>query len=99
MNHQPGSPTIKVLHLADPHWDPEYLEGSNANCDSPLCCRADSGPVEKSEDAAGFWGDYRKCDMPWRTIENSLEQMAEIHSVWYYKYLNENFNLKLNRIK
>ncbi|XP_046447290.1 sphingomyelin phosphodiesterase-like [Daphnia pulex] len=72
-------PTIKVLHLADPHWDPEYMEGSNANCGNPLCCRASSGPITKNEDSAGYWGDYRKCDLPWRTLENSVEQMSKHH--------------------
>jgi sphingomyelin phosphodiesterase len=74
-------PTIKVLHLADPHWDPEYMEGSNANCGNPLCCRASSGPITKDEDSAGYWGDYRKCDLPWRTLENSVEQMSKHHLV------------------
>ena len=29
----------KVLHMSDTHWDPYYLEGTNANCELPLCCR------------------------------------------------------------
>ncbi|KZS07062.1 Uncharacterized protein APZ42_029601 [Daphnia magna] len=72
--------TIKVLHLADPHWDPEYMEGSNANCGKPLCCRASSGLVATTEDEAGYWGDYRKCDMPWRTLENAVKHMSKHHS-------------------
>ncbi|XP_057370154.1 sphingomyelin phosphodiesterase-like [Daphnia carinata] len=72
--------TIKVLHLADPHWDPEYLEGSNANCGKPLCCRASSGLVATTDDEAGYWGDYRKCDMPWRTLENAVKHMSKHHS-------------------
>ncbi|KAK8751355.1 hypothetical protein OTU49_014375, partial [Cherax quadricarinatus] len=60
-----GSPVMKVLHLADTHFDPYYLPGSNAECDEKFfCCRAESGVVEQPEDAAGKWGDYRNCDAP-----------------------------------
>jgi len=74
-----GSPTLKVLHLADVHWDPEYEVGSNANCREPLCCRASSGKVASPGDAAGYWGDYRSCDIPWRTIENTVMHMSKQH--------------------
>lgn len=84
---QLGSPTMKVLHIADLHWDPEYLAGSNAACADFLCCRADSGDVVNATDAAGYWGDYRKCDLPWHTIEKAIAHMAEKHSV----YVNNGF--------
>lgn len=76
-----GSPTLKVLHLSDIHWDPEYLEGSNAVCTDPMCCRASSGDVINATDAAGYWGDRRGCDIPWRTIENAVAHIAQQHSV------------------
>ena len=75
---------MKVLHIADPHWDPEYLEGSNAKCGDPLCCRASSGTVKDPADSAGYWGDYRSCDMPWRTLESAVAHMAEHHNVSLY---------------
>jgi len=75
-----GSPTMKVLHIADIHWDPEYQEGSNANCQDPLCCRATSGSVKTPSDAAGYWGDYRNCDIPWKTVENTVAHMSKQHS-------------------
>lgn len=28
---------------------------------------------------AGFWGDYRDCDVPWRTVEASLKDIRENH--------------------
>nr|XP_045606913.1 sphingomyelin phosphodiesterase-like isoform X2 [Procambarus clarkii] len=60
-----NSPVMKVLHLADTHFDPFYLPGSNAVCEEKyFCCRAESGPVNNPEDAAGKWGDYRNCDAP-----------------------------------
>lgn len=60
------------------------MEGSNANCGKPLCCRASSGLVATTEDEAGYWGDYRKCDMPWRTLENAVKHMSKHHSVSQY---------------
>ncbi|KAK8388912.1 hypothetical protein O3P69_020698 [Scylla paramamosain] len=74
-----GMPTLKVLHLSDTHYDPEYQEGSNADCDEPLCCRASSGPVKSPGDRAGYWGDYRKCDTPSRTIHSMLQHIAQAH--------------------
>lgn len=38
-----GAPTFKVLHLSDTHYDPYYAEGSNADCNEPLCCRVTNG--------------------------------------------------------
>jgi sphingomyelin phosphodiesterase len=70
-----------VLHLADLHWDPDYVVGSNAVCKELVCCRADSGDLLNQTDAAGYWGDYRSCDLPWYTIEKAVAHMAEKHSV------------------
>ncbi|XP_042207356.1 sphingomyelin phosphodiesterase-like isoform X3 [Homarus americanus] len=74
-----GMPTLKVLHLSDTHFDPEYREGSNADCGEPLCCRANSGPVKSPDKRAGLWGDFRKCDTPLRTIESMLDNIAYLH--------------------
>lgn len=70
-----------MLHLADIHWDPEYLEGSNSDCTDPLCCRATSGELVNASKAAGYWGNYGVCDMPWRTIEKAVASMAQQHPV------------------
>ena len=78
---QIGAPTLKVLHLADVHWDPDYLEGSNAVCGEPLCCRADSPGELLPGNEAGFWGDYRICDIPWRTVENAMASISRQHPV------------------
>lgn len=50
---QTGAPTFKVLHLSDTHYDPYYLEGSNADCAEPLCCRLTNGQAASKEQAAG----------------------------------------------
>ncbi|KAA0199149.1 hypothetical protein HAZT_HAZT000078 [Hyalella azteca] len=75
-----GSPTLKVLHLADTHFDPYYKPGSNAVCDEIFfCCREESGPVKAPEDSAGFWGDYRACDLPKWTVEAIYEHILAEH--------------------
>ncbi|XP_044735214.1 sphingomyelin phosphodiesterase isoform X2 [Chrysoperla carnea] len=74
-----GAPSFKVLHLSDTHFDPYYAEGSNADCNEPLCCRLTNGPAKTKEQAAGKWGDYRKCDTPKITIDNMLKHIADTH--------------------
>ena len=69
------------MHLSDTHFDPYYLEGSNADCNEPLCCRLTNGPAAKKEKAAGRWGDYRKCDTPQRTIDHMLQHISATHPV------------------
>ena len=56
--------TYTILQISDPHIDLEYAEGSNAYCDEPLCCRADSGTPVDSKHAAGYWGTVSHCDLP-----------------------------------
>lgn len=75
-----GSPTLKVLHIADVHWDPEYAEGSNSICNEPLCCRVNSTGSFQPENAAGYWGSYGDCDIPLRTFENAVAHMGQQHS-------------------
>nr|XP_023022925.1 sphingomyelin phosphodiesterase-like [Leptinotarsa decemlineata] len=74
-----NAPTFKVLHLSDTHYDPYYMEGSNADCGEPLCCRLTNGLANTKEQAAGKWGDYRKCDSPKITVDNMLDHIQETH--------------------
>ncbi|XP_061658323.1 sphingomyelin phosphodiesterase isoform X2 [Syngnathoides biaculeatus] len=73
---QPGSPQSRVLFLTDIHWDNEYMTGSPADCKDPLCCRNDSYSPSRRRQEAGYWGTYSKCDLPLRTVENLLENIA-----------------------
>ncbi|XP_057330103.1 sphingomyelin phosphodiesterase isoform X2 [Microplitis mediator] len=75
-----GAPTFKVLHISDTHYDPYYQEGSNANCNEPLCCRLTNGAPTTGADAAGRWGDYRKCDTPKRTVDHMLKHIQDTHA-------------------
>ncbi|GJQ73032.1 hypothetical protein Trydic_g1666 [Trypoxylus dichotomus] len=69
--------SLKILHLTDIHFDPEYKPGSNAVCEDPLCCRG--GTSNKPENAAGYWGDYHVCDMPWHSVLNLMDQIKQQH--------------------
>ncbi|XP_031316018.2 sphingomyelin phosphodiesterase isoform X2 [Camelus dromedarius] len=72
----PGSPVSRVLFLTDLHWDHDYLEGTDPDCENPLCCRRDSGLPPASRSGAGYWGEYSKCDLPLRTLESLLSGLG-----------------------
>jgi hypothetical protein len=44
----PNGKILKLLHLTDMHTDLGYTEGSNANCQNPVCCQK-TDQVEKSK--------------------------------------------------
>lgn len=69
-----------MLHLTDIHLDPEYRAGAKTDCDTELCCREADGPG-KGENVAGFYGDYRKCDLPLRSLEDALQHISKTHPV------------------
>uniref|UniRef100_UPI00359018B4 sphingomyelin phosphodiesterase isoform X2 n=1 Tax=Myxine glutinosa TaxID=7769 RepID=UPI00359018B4 len=72
----PGTPVDRILFITDVHWDAAYKEGTNAECGEPLCCREGDGLPAPGAVGAGYWGDYRKCDVPMRTIESMLQHIA-----------------------
>lgn len=76
-----NKPKLKVLQITDTHYDPYYQEGSDSDCDAPMCCRATSGWPKSPATAAGRWGDYRKCDSPRRLIENAFQHIVDTHKV------------------
>ncbi|KAF2890675.1 hypothetical protein ILUMI_15498, partial [Ignelater luminosus] len=71
---------LRILQFTDVHIDPHYVANSTANCKElkrPLCCQSD---LELNvEDGAGYWGDYRECDIPWYTFKNFLDFAANLH--------------------
>lgn len=58
--------------FSDLHVDYEYTIGTSNNCGRVTCCRSDSGPPRKPEEAAAKWGDYQ-CDIPERTMESFFD--------------------------
>ncbi|KAF5270385.1 hypothetical protein FQR65_LT05573 [Abscondita terminalis] len=69
----------KILQLTDVHYDPLYKPGSNANCGESVCCETVNGIPRSIDDAAGYWGDYHVCDMPWHSIQNVMEDIRNKH--------------------
>lgn len=77
---QSKKPLIKILHLSDTHVDPQYTSGANAKCGEPMCCREmPTTPNFPSHLIAGYWGDYRDCDIPMRTLESMLKYISNNH--------------------
>ena len=80
--------TLRVLQLSDTHIDLEYAQGGDAVCGEPLCCR-ESGSERAGllherhgitpDERAGYWGDYRDCDIPLRTLESMLAFIQANH--------------------
>ncbi|CAF0924132.1 unnamed protein product [Rotaria sp. Silwood1] len=83
----PDSPKLNILHLSDLHVDFSYKPGSQADCSQPLCCRA--GQPVPGHIGAGFWGDYRNCDIPFWTAQALLKYAAEIEKVDFIYYTGD----------
>lgn len=77
---------LKILHLTDIHHDPMYVPGSLAECDEPMCCQRHSDVAQGTSKAAGYWGDYRECDLPWHTFDNALEHIKSNNQKIDYIY-------------
>ncbi|XP_054725493.1 sphingomyelin phosphodiesterase 1 [Anastrepha obliqua] len=82
-----SSDDLKILHLTDIHYDPEYEPGALADCPEPMCCQRSSlsGVVESSKQA-GYWGDYRDCDAPLHVVEHAFDHIVDTHSNIDYIY-------------
>ena len=87
----------KVLQVTDIHLDMEYKEGTVANCNLPLCCRAlrDDDLVPLKTIPAGLYGTTAKCDANIETVKAFAAKAKELnpdyimftgdniaHSVW-----------------
>uniref|UniRef100_A0A914E8U7 Sphingomyelin phosphodiesterase n=1 Tax=Acrobeloides nanus TaxID=290746 RepID=A0A914E8U7_9BILA len=78
----PKNQTIKVLHLSDLHIDNHYSPGSEAKCEEHLCCRSNNTNVEKAgvQIPAAYWGTIARCDLPYWTAEDMLQQITKTHT-------------------
>ncbi|XP_056647542.1 sphingomyelin phosphodiesterase 1-like isoform X1 [Diorhabda sublineata] len=65
---------IRILHISDIHYDPRYTKGKTNNCKEPICCQDDQADGKTEEESCGYWSDYLKADLPWRTVVDALEQ-------------------------
>ena len=80
-SHFQASEALTIIHITDIHYDPMYAPNGNAECGATMCCRSDQGNPDRQEAAAGYWGDYRHCDIPWQTVQNTLQQIKQSHKV------------------
>ncbi|ODN78055.1 hypothetical protein L202_05136 [Cryptococcus amylolentus CBS 6039] len=74
-----GTDRIKILHMSDFHVDPRYSTGSEANCTSGLCCRADNPITSLSDNytislPAPRFGSFL-CDTPWSLAAAAVESI------------------------
>jgi len=96
----------KAVHVSDIHTDLKYTVGSVAECPDPFCCRSTSMKDSKKdvkEEKAGKWGYVGKCDLPFTTLKNFVEQVTNLikpdfmiwtgdnpsHSEWERETANE----------
>ncbi|CAG7722469.1 unnamed protein product [Allacma fusca] len=87
-----ASASTKVLHLTDIHLDLDYVPGSLAECTGILCCRGQKLSEETNQAlGAGFYGDYRNCDLPYHTFESALSHIATSHPDIDIIYLTGDF--------
>ena len=68
--------TLRAVHISDPHIDLMYKVGSQANCDSFLCCREEWGYPTDPADQAGQFGSAF-CDLPVETLDSMLQHIAD----------------------
>nr|CAD7597253.1 unnamed protein product [Timema genevievae] len=80
------SPTVTIVQVTDIHYDPKYTSGGNAVCGEPTCCRIAQGSPADESSAAGYWGDYRDCDMPLQTVTDMLTHIKQTHQKIDYVY-------------
>ncbi|KAJ4365589.1 hypothetical protein N0V83_008209 [Neocucurbitaria cava] len=72
---------VKVLHMSDFHLDPRFAVGSEANCTTSLCCRANNNNtalhVGQISLPATPYGNY-KCDSPYNLGLAALQAVGPL---------------------
>uniref|UniRef100_A0A7M5V677 Sphingomyelin phosphodiesterase n=1 Tax=Clytia hemisphaerica TaxID=252671 RepID=A0A7M5V677_9CNID len=76
----------KILHFSDTHIDFDYLQGSNAVCNEPLCCRPVNGKAGPNDTAAPKWGFPGNCDANPLLVNNLFNHIALAHEDAEYIY-------------
>lgn len=71
--------SLTIIQITDIHYDPQYAEGSQADCELYACCRDANSSA--STRTAGRWGDYHHCDTPWRAVVDVFEKIKKTFSV------------------
>jgi hypothetical protein len=72
---------VKVLHMSDLHLDARYSVGSEANCTSNLCCRANNPNSSASKGQillpAPYYGSFA-CDSPYGLALAALQSVGPL---------------------
>lgn len=71
---------VQVIHITDLHIDRLYTVGSEAKCNKPICCRADSATAKApfaAKTHAGPFG-HQACDSPQSLVRSMLDAIREI---------------------
>ncbi|KAG9312426.1 Metallo-dependent phosphatase-like protein [Chiua virens] len=80
-SRQPSGERLRVLHVSDPHIDPRFANGAEANCTSSgICCRANAYNKESPQTPllpAPRFG-YFLCDSPYSLIAATLEAIPPL---------------------
>lgn len=68
-----GNPKLRILHVSDIHFDPEYTVGLAVECGEPLCCRPPNAKV--AVNGSRKWGEF-KCDSSHPLLINFMEEIS-----------------------
>ena len=68
--------TYNIIQITDWHVDFNYVEGSNRHCNFEICCQAEYGFPEVTEDRARKYGELT-CDIPFETARKQMEAIVE----------------------
>ncbi|KAJ9073691.1 hypothetical protein DSO57_1013509 [Entomophthora muscae] len=66
------------MQISDLHYDREYQEGAEADCNKPICCQQDSNSDMENKTVkspASKWGEYT-CDASKDMVKSMLEHAA-----------------------
>lgn len=67
---------LNIYHISDVHFDPDYVIGSKAVCDEPVCCR--TGIPDSPVNATQKWGGWL-CDTPWDAVVDVFNHVNDEH--------------------
>lgn len=69
--------TWTIIQFTDIHYDPHYKEGAKAECDIPICCRANT--TSNNNITAGKFGYIGKCDANKELFSSFVDKAYDMH--------------------
>ena len=71
------APQLKMLHITDIHYDPEYIEGASVYCDYGVCCHEPASTYTRIK--SGKFGSLINCDTNNYTLISFVEKAKELN--------------------